>query len=206
MVNIKLDLQGKRMSEKLALVNNVAATLEGSTVFPAPPVSAAQLKALGTELEDAIAAAMDGSRAARAARNAVLKRAEEALRQVADYVRMVAQGDAVKLTQSGFALTRDRKPLGIVGTPLLTTARMTGRPGEADLRWTGVRGRRVYHVYVTEQDPALPGVEWTLTGVTSRTRFVADSLVPYKAYWFCVSAIGSAGEGVKSDPVIARAA
>jgi len=31
-------------------------------------------------------------------------------------------------------------------------------------------------------------------------------LESYKAYWFCVSAIGTAGEGLQCDPAMGRAA
>lgn len=204
--NIKVPVDKLTPVKLLALLTNVQAKLDGSTVFPTPPVSAADLALKAQALEDAIEEATDGSRAARAQRNALVEEVSGILRRTADYVRMVANGDETKLTQSGFPMAKQRQPVGVVGTPLLIEARMTGKPGQVELRWTGVEGRRAYHVYVTEQDPTLPGAEWMLTGVTSKVRFLADSLVPYKAYWFCVSAIGSLGEGVKSDPIIARAA
>ena len=46
----------------------------------------------------------------------------------------------------------------------------------------------------------------TKYAVTRMISFLIDHLEPDKAYWFGVSAIGSLGEGVKSDPIIARAA
>lgn len=82
---------------------------------------------------------------------------------------------------------------------------MTGKPGDVHLRFTGVYGRRAYTIYMTEQDPTSVNANWTLVGVTSKVSFLADNLEPYKVYWFCVSAIGSLGEGVKSVPIIARA-
>lgn len=204
--NIKLPLNALTPVKLLALLTNVQAKLNGSTVFPAPPVSAADMALKAQELEDAIEAATDGSKSARADRDAVVAEVQDLLRITADYVRMVANGDEAKLTKSGFPMAKLPQPVGTVGTPLLLDARMTGKPGVVELRWTGVPNRRAYHVYVTDQDPSLPGTTWTLTGVTSKTRFTADSLEAYKAYWFCVSAIGSLGEGVKSDPIIARAA
>ena len=204
--NIKVPVDKLMPVKLLALLTNVQAKLNGSTVFPTPPVSAADLALKAQELEDAIEAATDGGRVARAQRNALVAEVSDILRRTADYVRMVANGDATKLTQSGFPMAKQRQPVGVVGTPLLIEARMTGKPGQVELRWTGVKVRRAYNIYVMEQDPTLPGAEWTLTGVTSKVRFVVDHLEPYKAYWFCVSAIGSVGEGVKSDPIIARAA
>ena len=37
-------------------------------------------------------------------------------------------------------------------------------------------------------------------------RHEVTDLESYKAYWFCVSAIGTAGEGAQSDPALGRAA
>jgi hypothetical protein len=205
--NIKTNVDRLTPVKLLALLTNVQAKLEAATVlFPTPPVSPADLATLAKELEDAIELATDGSRSAKADRDVLVLQTRQTLTATADYVRMVCKGDAASLTKSGFPMAKQRQPIGVVGTPLLLEARMTGQPGEAELRWTGVYGRRAYHVYVTDQDPTLPGASWQLTGVTSKTRFLADSLEAYKAYWFCVSAIGALGEGVKSDPIIARAA
>ena len=38
-----------------------------------------------------------------------------------------------------------------------------------------------------------------------KVRHMVDGLVPYKAYWYCVSAVGALGEGGKSNPMLVRA-
>ena len=189
----------------LALLNNVISKLFGSLVFTAPPVTVPNMQTLANEYSAAIDLAVDGSRASKIARDTKGAEVQDTLRITAAYVRMVANGDPDLLSVTGFPLAKERKPV-VIGIPLLTEARMTGKPGDVLLRFTGVHGRRAYNVYVTEQDPASATPNWTLVGVTSKVSFLADNLEPYKAYWFCVSAIGSLGEGVKSDPIIARAA
>lgn len=47
---------------------------------------------------------------------------------------------------------------------------------------------------------------WDLIGVTTKSRFNADSLTPGTCYWFDVTAIGAAGETSKSDVLRAMAA
>ena len=204
--NIKLQLERMTPVRLLALLTNVESKLNGSTVYPTPPVLPAALSALAQQLEDAIEEATRGSQASKAARDLVVEQVKGVLRETADYVRMVAKGDKATLAQSGFELAKVPAPVGPVGTPLIKVAAMTGKPGEVRLRWTGVPARRAYHVYVTDQDPTSADVNWQLTGVTSKVSHVVTDLVPYKAYWLCVSAIGALGEGVKSDPSIARAA
>lgn len=190
----------------LALLNNVQAKLQGSTVYTDPPVQPADMATLAEELEDAIEGATDGTRMARAQRDKLVVRAQDVLRTTADYVRMVANGDLELLAQSGFPIAKQRQPAGPVGVPLLKEARMTGRPGQVELLWGGVVHRKAYNVYVTDQDPGMPGAKWQAVGVTSRVRFMVEDLEPYKPYWFCVSALGALGEGLKSDAMLGRAA
>ncbi len=40
----------------------------------------------------------------------------------------------------------------------------------------------------------------------TKTRHLLVGLESFKAYWFCVCAIGAAGEGAKSDVCLGRAA
>ena len=58
---------------------------------------------------------------------------------------------------------------------------------------------------MTEKDPAATA-SWTAIGFTTRVKHAVTDLESYKAYWFCVSAIGVAGEGAQSDPAMGRAA
>ncbi len=204
--NIKLLLNRLTPVKLLALLLNVIGKLTGSTVYTTPPVTVAEMNDKAAELTAAIEAATNGSQAAKAARDTVVAEVQEMLRTVADYVRMVAAGDRAILALSGFELSKQREPAGTIGTPLLKLARMTGLPGQVLLRWTGVPHRRIYHVFITAQDPAGLNVEWTLVAATSKVTHVVEDLEPLKPYWFCVSAIGAEAEGVKSDPALSRAA
>jgi hypothetical protein len=83
---------------------------------------------------------------------------------------------------------------------------MTGRVGEVQLRWTGVRNRNAYHIYMTESDPAKPDTTWKVVAVTGKITYSVTGLVPYEPYWFRVSAVGALGEGPASMPKPGRAA
>ena len=52
---------------------------------------------------------------------------------------------------------------------------------------------------MTDKDPAIEA-NWQAIGYTTRVRHTVSDLDSLKAYWFCVSAIGTAGEGAQSDP------
>lgn len=204
--NIKHELKTLTPWRLTALMRHVAAGLNGNPHFPAPPISAAALKATELVLTQAIVEAQEGSRQSKLHRDDLVAQARAHLRILADYVRMVAQGDATVLASSGFELAKAPGPPQPMGRPALRGARMTGRHGEVELRWSGVANRRTYHIYMTTQDPTEPNCVWTLTGITGKISHRVQGLEPYKGYWFCVSAVGALGEGRQSEPVLGRAA
>ena len=204
--NIKLELKTLTPVRLAALMRNVAERMAGNPHFPAPPLSAADLKAKEEVLTAAIQKAINGSLASRLHRNALELQARDSLRLTADYVRLVAQGNEVIMASSGFELARRPGPPQPMGTPMMQAARMTGRHGEVELRWSGVDNRRTYHIYISELDPTDPACKWTLTGITGKITHRVQGLEAYKGYWFCVSAVGALGEGLMSDPVLGRAA
>lgn len=203
--NIRLSLFSLTAVRLLALLRNVIAKLTGNTFFPAPPVTLAELTAKGDELEVAIEQATGGSKASKATRNALVLEVREMLRSVADYVRSVAKGSMAMLATSGFELARQPEPIGVPGIAKDMQARVTNSKGHLDLRWRAVHGARGYQVWMTTSDPSVEA-NWEAIGYTTRSGHLVSDLESYKAHWFCVSAIGSAGEGLQCDPAMGRAA
>ena len=211
--NIKLDLKNLTPVGILTLMGKVHGSMDGNANFPAPPISMPDLQAQCAQYNDAIIEAMDGGLRDRTRRDALTEACKNMLRQLADYARMVAVGDPVILSQSGFPMARTPQRIHEVGTPQIAPARMSWTSGAVNLRWSGVHGRRSYHVYMAEVDEN-PTTElgetteprWTLVAITGKVNHVVDGLVPYKPYLFCVSAIGPNGEGSKSQVVERRAA
>jgi len=203
--NIKSNVLGLKPSDLLTFFRNVEAKMtEFQGDFPDPPVPMQEMIALAQDLEDAIEAAIRGSEQSRLLRDEVVEAAREALRRQAAYVRLQANGNAAYLERSGFPLVRQRTPVGTPGVPLNVLARMTGVQGQVEVRWKSVHGAQGYQVWITDQDPAQN--QWQAVGYTARVKHMVTDLEPYKAYFFCVNAIGAAGEGALSDPALGRAA
>lgn len=207
MPNIKSGFSSFTFKALLTLLNNVIDKLTVNVLlFPALPVSLLDLQNLADKFNTAISRAIKGSEAARAERDEQAVEVKKALLATAEYVRMLALGNAAVLTKSGFELMKQPVPVGQVGTPLMKAARMTGLEGQLELLWTSEPGAYSYQGFQSETDPTLPGVVWTPILATTRTRAKVNGLVPYKAYWFCVQALGADGAGAKSDPMVGRAA
>lgn len=203
--NIKLSLYSLTAVRLLALLRNVVAKLTGNALFPTPPVTMADLDTKGDELEAAIAQATDGSKASKGARNAIMKEAGVMLMSVADYVRMVAKGNEAMLLTTGFEMVKRREPVGVPGITRSLLARMTNSKGVLELRWRHVHGAYGYQVWMTTSDPNVEA-NWQPIGYTTRASHLVSDLESLKAYWFSVSAIGAAGEGLQCDPAMGRAA
>ena len=203
--NIALYLSKLLPPAVLALLRNVVAKMTGNAAFATPLVPLADLTATADELEVAIEEATNGSRQSKLKRDDVLRKAKALLDAQAGYVRGVCNGDATLLESSGFELAKQPTPTGVPGIPQFLEARVTDRRSELKLRWRRVHGARSYQVWMTDQDPTLEA-NWTAIGYTTRVSHLVEGLESFKPYWFCVSAIGTAGEGMQSDPAMGRAA
>lgn len=84
-------------------------------------------------------------------------------------------------------------------------ARMINRRQEIKLRWKTVRDAHGYQVWMSATDPSLEA-NWEVIGYTTRVSHLITDLESFKAYFFCVSAIGVEGEGMQSDPASGCAA
>ncbi|MFN8352302.1 MAG: fibronectin type III domain-containing protein [Flavobacteriales bacterium] len=197
--NIKLSLFELTFVKLLALLRNVVAKMTGNANFTNPAVPLSDMTKLADDLEAAIEDATNGSRQSKLVRNALVQQGRTMLRVQADYVRSVCAGDVVKLESSGFELAKQREPVGIPGTAKDMQALFTNRRGDVELRWRSVYGAHGYQVWMTDKDPAIEA-NWQAIGYTTRVRHTVSDLESLKAYWFCVSAIGTAGEGAQSDP------
>jgi hypothetical protein len=203
--NIALHLSKQRPVLVLALMNNVVAKMTGNPNFTDPAVKLADMQAKADELKLAIEAATDGSRQSKLLRNELLTASKVMLTKQGDYVRSICEGDAAKLQSSGFALAKPIQKIGIPGSAQKMEARMTNLRGQLEIRWHSVHGAHGYQIWMTDQDPAVKA-SWQAIGYTTRVSHLVTDLESYKAYWFCVSAIGAAGEGAQSDPALGRAA
>jgi hypothetical protein len=203
--NIALHMSKLRPVQVLALMNNVVAKMTGNANFAEPAVKLTDMQAKADELKLAIEAATDGSKQSRLLRDELLMASKVLLNKQADYVRSICEGDAAKLQSSGYPMAKERQKIGIPGMARKMEARMTGLRGQLDIRWHSVHGAHGYQIWMTDQDPAVKA-SWQAIGYTTRVSHTVTDLESYKAYWFCVSAIGAAGEGAQSDPALGRAA
>ncbi len=157
------------------------------------------------DLELAIDNARFGSRLAREARAASVKKVRGILTQTGDYVRTTANGDAEILASSGFDMAKIPEPIGLPGTPERLVVLMGPLSGQTELKWRRVRGAAGYSVERSDKDPDVKA-NWQVLGTTPKAHFVDSGLTSFAPYWYRVSAIGFAGQGNPCAALMGRAA
>lgn len=203
--NIKLSLHKLIPTALLALLRTVIANITGNANFLTPRISVADMILQADALEAAITAATNGDRQSRILRDNLVLETKDMLRNQADYVRSICNGDRAMLESSGFELARGREPVGKVGVPQNVKAHTGLGAGELEFSWRGVHAAHGYFMEL-----ALPNAQgalvWTALPFTTRTRNILTGLDSHQLYSLRVTAVGVNGSGLVSAVVQAVAA
>ncbi len=202
---VKAGLKGLKASDLVGKSAHVEGEMTGNANFTTPTPSLTEMTAARASLVAAIAAAESGAHAAIATKNEAAKTLSTMLVKLARYVNSVAGGDVDKAVSSGFDLAKVPDPIDKLEAPSKLEGSTGSIAGEVNLRWKGVRGGRLYQVYICTGDPLSDGI-WTVVGMTSKARFTKKDLITDKKYSFRVTALGVVGEGPASEAVVAKAA
>ena len=207
MATLKEGLSGLNAEGMVAKADFVHAKLTANAaMFPTPSPKLVDLAAGRTLLATAISDAEDGGRSAHQAKRDALRSLKDLLKQEADYVGNVANGDAQTILDGGYEVRSSRTPSILPSAPEGMEARSTGYAGTVGLEWKVVADARFYQVYVTDKDPSMGNVEWSFVGSSTRRNYTFTGLVSLKAYWFVAVAVNSAGASPYSDVIMGRAA
>ncbi|HTQ52141.1 MAG TPA: fibronectin type III domain-containing protein [Candidatus Acidoferrales bacterium] len=200
MKTLKVALSFNRLpdGELSAFTNNVVTCMTGNASFAKSPVSMADLtKLLGT-FDTATAAALAGGKALTAARQSARDELLAALRKIALYVQIAADGDTALLLASGFtAVNGSRSPQAKLEVPLIL-----GVENEGTAKLT-VRLQSVAHASAYEVR-AVNGATTPASSMISASarRIVIGNLTPGTTYNISARAVGgSDGFSEWSDPV-----
>ena len=127
---------------------------------------------------------------------------KDGIRELGSYVQAISQGDKTIITNAGFETRKVNEPFGELPAPKVVFADTTLYPGRIDVRWTGVKGRTTYELWISDGDPN-DEKSWKLLSITSKVRFSATGLTSLKKYNFRVVARGAAG--ASSPSIVASA-
>lgn len=199
MKTIKIGLDGLTALDKVAKALFIETKLTGNLAFPGAAALLVLLTAARLKLENAIAATLDGGKAATFAKNEAEAEVDELITQLAGYVVSVAAGDEALILSAGFEVRKPGSPIGALPAPANLRADLTDKPGEILADWDPVRGSHEFEMQRNSTDPAVEA-DWSTLGMTTKSKFLDTGLKSGSTHWYRVRARGTAGDSPFSDP------
>jgi hypothetical protein len=175
--------------------HHVAKAIGGNaSYFPNPPVDPAALDASATTLSNAVLAAMDGGKTAKAVVKKQRKLIVQDLNLLAVFVQNVSNDDPVIFAASGFTA----KPTGKsaphpVEVPSFRSLDFGINSGQVVVAVKSVPGAKSYFIRYAVMNGTTPGPWTTVPAATIRKPVLVSGLTPITMYGFQVQALGVLG-------------
>ena len=175
--------------------HNVATKIGGNAVyFRNPPIDPASLDASANTLTEAVLAAMDGGKTAKAVVKKQRKLVIQDLNLLAVFVQNVSNDDPAIFAASGFTA----KPTGKsapqpVGAPSFRSLDFGMNSGQIVAAVKAVAGAKSYFIRYAVMAGATPGAWTTIPAATIQKPITISGLTPTTIYGFQVQALGVLG-------------
>lgn len=166
----------------------------GSTNFPTPQPSIANITTALTAYQNALTAAANGGTNLVTTKNLRRKDLEKLLNKLAKYIELSADDDLEKMQSSGFEVSKDKSPKGQLDKPDLKVK--VANPGEVKASCKAIDGANIY-----QWDWQEDGTTTWQTKTTTASRTTIGGLTSGKKYNFKLVAIGSDPSRIWSDVV-----
>src|SRR6266699_5918332 len=181
------------MATKMA--HHVATGIGGNSVhFPNPPIDPAALDASGNTLAEAVLAAMDGGKTAKAVVKKQRKLIVQDLNLLAVFVQNVSNDDPVIFAASGFTV----KPTGKsapqpVAAPSFRSLDFGVNSGQIVVSVKAQAGAKSYFIRYAVMNGTTPGPWTTIPAASIQKAITFSGLTPATIYGFQVQALGVLG-------------
>ena len=203
---VKLGLDGKKPVEKIQFSRQVVTGITGNVNYTTPVPAMTVVTTAANELETAYNAtetARDVLKAKVSAQNDKEATLNTILGKVGSYVEPASDGDETKIRSAGLDIRAKASPATAPAKPTGLSATIGDKQGEIDLAWDKVKGAKSY---VVQQSPdPIVAKSWEQVNILTKSKIVVPDLAPGTNYWFRVAAVGTAGIGAWSDPVMKMA-
>ena len=203
MAKVKLELNRKSVAQKIDLAKTIVTKMTGNTSFVTPNPALSVVTTAVTALTTATAE-VEVARKTLESKYSALATAEGALEglltQLGNYVENVSNGDEAKILSAGMDVRNSSSASTIPDKVASINATIGDNTGEIDLSWDKVLGAASYVVETALSD--MNPLEWKHMLVSTRSKAEVASLKTGASYHIRVAAVGAAGQGPWSDPVV----
>jgi hypothetical protein len=187
----------------LSKAGYISEAMTGNPNFPTPLPPMLDVSTAVAAYESALFAAEAGGKEKTAAKHAARKALLDILRLLALYVQQKCDGDMTKLLSSGFDAVKQPEPAGVLPAPQNVTLKQGTLSGTLVLRGRPVPNAASYEAQQSTniaQESA-----WQDLEAFTAVRTTLNGLTPGTQYWARIRAVGAAGPGAWSEPVLAMA-
>ena len=199
MKSVRLGIETLAVPGVILKARTLVSRIDGNKHFTSPNPSLEEISAAATALENAYEDAKDGSKVQKIALRQCTSVLIGLIKSLGAYVQSVSAGEEDIIASSGFDIRRQRTAPLPTDTPGSVRGRATEHPGEIVLRWAAAAGAKSYIAQMSTD-----GANWTICGVSTKTRLVVSGLPEGSKAFFRVSAIGTLGQSGWSDPGAVR--
>jgi hypothetical protein len=202
--SVKLSLADLSVEKLLTLADSVGTSMAGNARFPSPPVVIADLVKANDDLRAVHAkAVLSRSKVDFAEERSMVIVVGAMLRQLGDYVEMIANGDENIILSAGMPASKTREKNPVPGQVNQLVASFTGIPGSIAISWKRPQYSKYFRVYMSA-DPE--SGNWQLVDTISSRKMMVQNLASGKRFYFKVVPVGTAGIGPDSEIAEAIAA
>lgn len=205
MATVKIGLKDISTAKLISKTDFLLAHIKDNTDFPNPVPSVAFLEEKLAEVKKWNLPRADRSSTSVMHRNRAEDELKDAIKRLGNYISIHAQGDALKITRSGFALRRKPRRVREVLAPQGLSAAYGRLSGEIDLKWRPDRPGIMFIVEMAEILPDHDASEWVIKGYTKKSKFTLAELTPGNRYQFRLKAVGSDKQSGYSQVVYSMA-
>ena len=187
---IKTDLRGLNAFQMVQRARTVRNKMKNNPLFPSPTPSMAEYEAAIDELAAAVMSTYGGgTKLEFFLKQQKLERVADMIKSLAVYVSLVAQGDVTIMMSAAFEQRRSSSLINSLAQPKKPAAKSGHMPQTIDVRWTPVRGARMYKVYVTKGYQTSEGP--VTFAISSKSRCRIENLEPLEYYTLRIQALGT---------------
>ena len=218
---VSLRLSERPTNDKIEYSRNIVISMTGNSNFTTPNPSLALVTTAANNTETASIAAIDGGKRKTAAMHQKEAILDNLLSQLGNYVEATANaaaaagGDAQAVILSSgmdFKRAKNKAPLPLAPPSLSGVSTVEGA---VNLKWKSVKYARSYIIEISNDitaggiiSPTLPESSarafytWTINDVCTKVKFTVGGLTSGTKYAFRIIALGTAGKGTASIPVV----
>ena len=171
------------------------ARLTGNPAFPHAQALMADLSLMCDELDVACQrATSNGGRLDIQERNAAYAHLTQLIRRLGGFIQADCGGQSELIQSVGLDVKRGRQPSQPVNAPGNVTAVRGNSPGTIAVRWSAVKNRRLYIVFI-QVGAHGHADEWVEVATTSKNTITIGDLASDRIHTFRVLAVGTVGRG-----------